>query len=214
MRFIVFEGNEGTGKTTLIKRLRQQFPERDNLVYTWEQGSSFDLKAQELREWIFDSPKDPWTMQFASITSRLKQWVGIEKKFPEDTTFLVDRSYISGKVYFHLDMERLNLHLQIVAMNQMVDTLLQDGIIPTPDVLIHTCAPVDTILERIKAKNDKKAYDNLPLDQIRKLNELYWYYTGKEALRIKETLSVFTAEQTEEECYAILLSRIQSYLVE
>ncbi|SYV90287.1 thymidylate kinase, partial [Metamycoplasma alkalescens] len=57
-KFIVFEGMDGSGKTTIIQMLKDELINRNlinNFVFTREPGSAFSKEAEKIRQLILDN---------------------------------------------------------------------------------------------------------------------------------------------------------------
>lgn len=57
-KFIVIEGMDGSGKTTILKKFRDELNCKnmiDNFVFTREPGSAFSKEAEKIRELILEN---------------------------------------------------------------------------------------------------------------------------------------------------------------
>ncbi len=60
-RFIVFEGGEGSGKDTNIDRLKKEYTNRDDLVFTREPGGT--VLGERIREILFVKEASPMSIK-------------------------------------------------------------------------------------------------------------------------------------------------------
>lgn len=115
MLFITFEGTEGSGKTSVLAKLKEKFASEDlTVVTTREPGGS--VISEEIREVILNKKHalmDPWTEVLLYIAARRQHLV--EKIFPETNSnkvIICDRFSDSTLAYQgygrKLDISKIN----------------------------------------------------------------------------------------------------------
>ncbi|QJR44070.1 dTMP kinase [Mycoplasma miroungirhinis] len=104
-KFITFEGMDGSGKTTIISKLKEKFIEENiinNFIFTREPGSSKSTEAEKIRNFILDndnnlSPAVEALLFAASRRINLEKaiWPALEN----NKIVISDRYYHSSLIY-------------------------------------------------------------------------------------------------------------------
>ena len=165
---IVFEGIDGTGKSTQCKLLAKSLTERHMLNIalaeptrgTW--GTKIRKLLSEGRQGISPQEELSW------FVNDRKEDIGLNimPALQDNKVVLMDRYYFSTAAYqgaLGLDPEQIRLENETFA--------------PIPDrVLIFLTSP-ETCLERIESSRDQKsAFEKL--DYLRNVQELFKSFTG------------------------------------
>lgn len=85
-KFVVFEGMDGSGKTTIIKRLKEYLESEnrlDDFVFTREPGSSHSKEAEEIRQLILDNDNSFSVMVDALLFAASRR-LNLENAFGQD----------------------------------------------------------------------------------------------------------------------------------
>lgn len=154
----VFEGNEGTGKSTLSKK----FAERCNAVWTYEpNGESDELKY--LRKMALNQNCKIMT-EYAreNIMMAIRSMHHdsfIKPLIANKSTIVSDRSFLSGMVYSRLKTFSFEQFFQMMDLSHL-NTF--------PDIIIYC-----TNKNRKISKNEDDIYDHADDDTFRKIDEGY-----------------------------------------
>ena len=146
--FIVFEGIDGSGKTTLAKLLFETFQKRGIKVFLTREP--YD---KNLRKTVLDRDLNPWGETFIFLGDRnLHVRELIKPKLEEGFTVISDRFYLSTLAYQGfgrgLDLELLK-ELNIKATEGL-----------KPDITFLLDIDTDTALERIsKSRNTLERFE-------------------------------------------------------
>lgn len=105
--FIVFEGLDLTGKSTLIKELKNRHPE---FIYTREPGGTNCELAEDIRKFVLDYPKeiDPVTEAYLFAASRAAHVKKIQEWLNEGKTVICDR-FVHSSMYYQGIMKNLGV---------------------------------------------------------------------------------------------------------
>ncbi|ENY53654.1 dTMP kinase [Metamycoplasma alkalescens] len=104
-KFIVFEGMDGSGKTTIIQMLKDELINRNlinNFVFTREPGSAFSKEAEKIRQLILDNANSFSSMVDALLfatSRRLNLEKGIWPALKNNKNVISDRYTTSSYVY-------------------------------------------------------------------------------------------------------------------
>lgn len=165
MLFITFEGPEGSGKTSILAKLKEKLAsENIAIITTREPGGS--VISEEIRKIILNKENtlmDPWTEVLLYIAARRQHLV--EKVFPEITTdkiIICDRFSDSTVAYQgygrKLDIDKINA----------IQDMAFDNFKPNLTILFNVSPEVG--LQRIKSRsqneNDRLDKENLAFHNL------------------------------------------------
>src|SRR5436190_23812416 len=181
--FIVFEGLDGSGKSTQINPLADKLKEQGFKVYTTAEptNSRIGLMIKDIFRHKMEA--DDRTIAALYAADRLEHVLnkrdGILKKLAEGYTVITDRYYFSSYAYHgtHMDMD------WVIEINSLVADLLR------PDLNIFIDAPIDVCVKRLnKGRNLTELYeDEENLNQVRKK-----YFEAFE--KLKQSEKIFIAD--------------------
>ncbi|MCK5099621.1 MAG: dTMP kinase [Desulfobacteraceae bacterium] len=165
--FIVFEGIDGSGKSTQIKRLREQLKNKNQNVYqTFEpsDGSVGTLVRQMLKGQLEVDQRTIALLFAADRTDHLlNKKNGLLSKVQDGQTVLCDRYYFSSYAY----------HSQYVDMDWVIQTNSINADILKPDLNIFIDVDPEDCFRRLeKRQTDFELYEKIEV--IKKVRELYF----------------------------------------
>lgn len=100
MFFITLEGNEGSGKSTILKRLFNYYQENNLTIFTTrEPGSSRNIEAEKIRNMIMSTNYNPQTELLLYMTSRSLNIIELDKIRKDYEIIISDRFYHSSAIY-------------------------------------------------------------------------------------------------------------------
>jgi len=190
---IVVEGPIGVGKTTLTKKLANSL------------GYKTFLEKYEynpfLKNFYKDIKKHALSTQLSFLLERAKEFNSSNAKIFKEN--IISDFFIQKDIIFAnniLNENELNLY------NDIYEKL--DIVTPKPSLVIYLQADLDTLLERIKIRNNDFE-SNIDPDYLKRINDAYtsFFYSYKESpLLIINTSSVDVHTSTD---YSLLLKEIQ-----
>lgn len=174
-KFVVFEGMDGSGKTTIIKRLKEYLESEnrlDDFIFTREPGSSHSKEAEEIRQLILDNDNSFSVMVDALLFAASRRlnlekcvWPGLEK----NKTVISDRYWTSSFVY-----QGVLGGLGLKKVKDINNIATEET---TPDLTIFFDMEPELSVERItqirKTKTDRLESTNV--EYYKKLRDSYWY---------------------------------------
>ena len=164
--FIVFEGIDGSGKSTQIRLLEEYLNARGHRV--WRTAEPSDGPAGKLIRQVFSGayPADDRVVAGLFVADRLEHILhaenGMQKALNEGYTILCDRYYLSSYAYqgVHMPLD------WVMQANSMAASLLK------PDLHIYLDLSPEKALERIrKGREDRELYETM--DNLSRVHSLY-----------------------------------------
>ncbi len=172
-RHIAVEGPIGVGKTTLAKRLSEEY--QLELLLEGAEDNPFLTR-------FYQNPQSAaLPTQLFFLFQRIKQLEDIKQSdmfvSGHVADFLMEKDRLFAQVT--LDNDELNLY------HKVFDNLTLDS--PKPDLVIYLQAPVPVLLERIR-KRGRKIESNIQYDYLEKIcnayTEFFYYYNDAPLLII------------------------------
>lgn len=165
--FIVFEGIDGSGKSTQIKRLAHKLKSLKQDVYqTFEpsDGPVGTLVRDMLKGKVEIDQRTIASLFAADRTDHLvNKRNGIADKVEKGQTVLCDRYYFSSYAY----------HSQYVDMDWVIQSNIINAEILRPDLNIFIDVSPDDCFKRLEKRQDKfELYEKIEI--IKKVRELYF----------------------------------------
>jgi dTMP kinase len=164
--FIVFEGIDGSGKSTQIRLLEEYLTARGHRVLRTAEPS--DGPAGKLIRQVFSGayPADDRVVAGLFVADRLEHILhaknGMHKAQNEGYTILCDRYYLSSYAYqgVHMPLD------WVIQANSLAASLLK------PDLHIYLDLSPSKALERIrKGREDRELYETM--DNLSRVHSLY-----------------------------------------
>ena len=180
-RFIVFEGIDGSGKSTQIQNISKRLNSQNLKIYTTFEptdGPVGSLIRQMLSGTI---PIDQRTIALLFAADRTEHLTnkknGIKKKVDHGEIVLCDRYYFSSYAY----------HAQYIDMEWIIHTNSLNAEILKPDLTIFIDVDPDICIERIKlSRSQFEMYEKIDVMQKVRAN----YFKAFDKLRDKEKIVV------------------------
>lgn len=183
-RFISIEGNIGSGKSTILKIIRESFPQLailDEPLAEWQKvGEKGNINLLGL---YYDQP-ERWgfTFQIYAFMSRLNKWTEYSRMTGRGVR-ISERSLLSDRYIFAAIMRDtqildeaehsvyLHFYDHLVAMNSIIDL---------SGVIYVQCAP-EICEKRIKTRS-REGEDTIPLDYLQRIHDKHeaWLNPDKE----------------------------------
>ena len=169
-KHIAIAGNIGAGKTTLTQLLSKH--------YKWIPQFEDVEHNPYLNDFYEDMPRWSFNLQIYFLNSRLKQLLEIQNG---TETVIQDRT-----IYEDANIFAPNLHEMGLMSTRDFDNYFQfyktlKSMVKAPDLMIYLKASVPTLVGQIQ-KRGRDYEENIRLDYLKKLNELYnkWIDSYKE----------------------------------
>ncbi len=148
-KYIVIEGAEGVGKTTMVQKVGEMLMKAGLAVKIMrEPDSQNDLTARALRHILLD-PRYPTKTETEVLlfnAARVQSLEVIRKATANGVTCLVDRSYLTTLANQYYGRGDITDYAKI---NEIIDFAVGDM---QPDLMIVLDAPVNVLRERVKAR--------------------------------------------------------------
>ncbi len=143
-RFIVFEGLDGTGKTTQIRLLEQYYKNRGETVFTDAEPSALPT-GRLLRQLLAgDFPSSPWATAALFLADRINQNTdpenGIIRHLNAGDTVILDRYYYSTFAYQGYETD----------MDWAMDIHYRCPLVTRPDLVLFLTMEPEKCVERIR----------------------------------------------------------------
>ena len=172
IKHIAVAGNIGAGKTSLSEKLGKHFG--------WEVHYEDIENNPYLFDFYQDMPRWSFNLQVYFLNSRFKQILKIQKG---RRVVIQDRTIYEDAKIFAPNLHAMGLMSTRDFENytDLFETIASQ--IKAPDLVIYLKTSISTLVEQIE-KRGREYEDNLRIDYLRKLNELYekWaknYKAGK-----------------------------------
>lgn len=200
-KFIVFEGIDGSGKTTQIKKISKHLNSYSYKVYQSVEptkGVVGKLIRQILSKKTNVDQKTIALLFAADRTNHLfNKTNGIKSKIDNGEIVLCDRYYFSSYAY----------HAQYMDMKWVVDINLQSSDNLRPDLTIFLDVKPDTCLKRIK--NNRNKFDIYEkLDIMKKVRQNY--FKAFDMLKNIENIVVIDGNKSPEKLEIDILEQVKN----
>jgi len=199
--FIVFEGIDGSGKSTQIKPLASKLEEQGFKVYTTAEptNSRIGLMVRDIFKHKMEADHRTIAALYAAdrLEHVLNKTDGILKKLDEGYTVISDRYYFSSYAYHgtHMSMD------WVIEANSLCADLLR------PDLNIFIDVPPEICMQRLSQnRNTIELYENL--DNLNKVREKYFEAFDK--LQHNENIFITNGDRSSESITADVWSKVES----
>jgi len=205
-RFIVFEGIDGSGKSTQIKKISERLEVLENKVYsTFEptDGPIGSLIRQMLSGKVATDQRTIASLFAADRTDHLVNHDnGIRRKVDQGQIVLCDRYYFSSYAY----------HAQYIDMKWVINANSLNADILRPDVTIFIDVDPDICFERIKlSRSNFEMYEKIDIMKKVRAN----YFQAFDLLKDLEKIIIIdgntTMERVEDKIFNEVKKVIKGY---
>jgi dTMP kinase len=197
--FISFEGIEGSGKSTQVKKLHEFFQNKKiDVILTREPGGT--KAGEKIREILIDEniekldPKTELLLNFAARLEHVEKL--IKPALKANKTVICDRFFDSTFAYqgyaFGVDFSQIEKVKEMAIGNF------------TPDITFLIDAPVDFTFDRIKTRADNNRYEKLGLEFHQKVR-MGFLELAKKNPRIK----IIDGTKTIDEVFSQIINQIK-----
>ncbi len=180
-KFIIFEGNEGTGKSTHIDFASKHLNKNkiDHII-TREPGGT--PAGEDIRKILLDAKSnlEPFSESLLFYASRIINYHDvILRALDNHQTVICDRFHYSTLVYqglYHSDQSVINLH-------KVLDSYFSKRI----SIIFYLDADIETCLERINKRKSSDKFETKGKDFLIKIKENYEkvFSNNKKVIKIK-----------------------------
>ncbi|PIR84006.1 dTMP kinase [Candidatus Kaiserbacteria bacterium CG10_big_fil_rev_8_21_14_0_10_51_14] len=198
-KFIIFEGGEGSGKTTIVERMKKEFPD---FVYTQDPGGT--KLGHEIRNLLMsDKTKDidPRTELLLFLASRAQMITEIIRPaLDSGKTVISNRFALSSIAYQIYGRERAEL----MPLYRAVGDILHEGFTPDATILLDVTPEIG--IQRVHSRQEEPTrFDNEALDFHARVREGY-----KKHLAEFGTPILIDADKPLEEVWTEVKNAVQS----
>lgn len=197
--FISFEGIEGSGKSSLIKNLKNYYKNHAlNVFFTKEPGGT-EL-GEKIREILLDptSEIDPSSELFLLMADRVHHVKNkINPNLNENKIVFCDR-YIDSTIAYQGGGRDLD--------DKDIEGMIKMLKLPIPDLTILLDVPVETGLMRAKERSELDRFEKEDIDFHKKIRQSYLNLQKKYPDRI----IIFNASMNENDVFEEVLNYIKS----
>jgi len=160
-RLVLVAGNIGAGKTSLAQKLGQKL--------AWRTGFEIIEENPYLGKFYADMGKWSFHLQIFLLGQRAEQHI---TAYRDPQSFILDRSIYEDFHIFARALNKLgNMSNEDLVTYEKVYRLVVENL-PWPDLLIFLRAPVDALLERIRARG-RNIEKGIPGDYLKLLEGYY-----------------------------------------
>ncbi len=190
-KFIVFEGCDGSGKSTQLKSLANYLESKGEEVYLTREPTDSPFGSLIHSCLIGRISTDEHTIAAMFAADRLDHihngLNGILKKLNEGITVLCDRFYLSSFAYNggFVPLE------WVISLNAPVMEAV------TPDLTVFLDLPPEKSMRRVSGRGDKERYETLEKQKLIRDNYFALFERFKEREKIAVVLSREDREQTQ-----------------
>lgn len=187
-KYIVIEGLEGVGKTTMVQMLAEKLEQDGVPVKVMrEPESQNDLTARAIRH-LTQDPRYPMNTRTEVLlynAARSQSLEIIRQARENGVTILVDRSYLTTLAIQYYGRGDVQDYEKI---NDIIDFAVGDM---QPDLMMVLDAPVETVKERTKNRYSADRFDNLDMAFLERVRAGYlWEAKQRELPLVYATGSV------------------------
>jgi len=199
-RFIVFEGIDGSGKSTQLELLGKRFEENNISFYETREPSNSPM-GRLIREFLRGEKKtDNKAIAALFVSDRLDHLLneenGLETKIESGENVICDRYYFSSYAYHSVDMDMD----WVISANSVCADILK------PDVTIFIDITPETAMERIsKGRESTELFETK--ERLTLVREKYMEAFDK--LKDKENILIIDGNKSPEEISDEVWSKIK-----
>ena len=205
--FITFEGNDGSGKSSVIEAIKTELINQGyDVIYSREPGGS--KIAEKIREVILDIDNcgmDDKTESLLYAASRREHVVKVIKPALEEGKIILCDRFIDSSLAYQGFARGLGID-EVYNMNLFAT----EGLLP--DLTLLVCVRPEVGLERIKT-NNRGTLDRLEIEKMEFHKKVYDGYL-KVQEKFSDRIKIINGEQTKEEVRNDALKVVLEFLKE
>lgn len=196
-KFIVIEGLDGTGKTSILKELKKIY--NGPAVFTREPGGTDCPIAEKIRNLIINNDLDPLTEAYLFAASRANHTQKIKEWLDSGKDVICDR-YVYSSLYYQGVMRKLGISNVCEINNQAMFDI-------EPDIVFYLTVSEE---ERKKRMENRKGLDRLDKESMNhsKADEEYFRCVKNYSGFLNSIVILNTANKTVVELTEILNQEI------
>ncbi len=197
-RYIVIEGNDGSGKTTQLERLKKHL-EREGLSVDGVREPAGDAVGRQIRRLLADPQYDidPKTEVLLFNAARAGLMLKVKGQLEQGIWCVADRSFLSTLAYQCYGRES---ELNVADVQRICEFAISDC---RPDLMVVLDGPVDVLAKRRKQLAMGDRIDQMGLDFFERVRQGYL----AEAKRLK--LPIIDATMREDEVEQAIWAQVE-----
>lgn len=201
--FITFEGGEGTGKTTLILKLKEYFESKGHTVLLTREPGGVKV-AEEIRSVIMENHMDTMTEALLFASARREHLVDrVIPALNRGEVVLCDRFVHSSIVY-----QGIVKKLGVETVSNLNQFAIGDYM---PDLTLILDLDPQVGLERISA-NDEREVNRWDLERLEFHQELRKGYQSLSKRFPEQNIISIDASPTQEEVFALAKEQVEEFI--
>lgn len=201
--FITFEGGEGTGKTTLILKLKEYFESKGHTVLLTREPGGVKV-AEEIRSVIMENHMDTMTEALLFASARREHLVDrVIPALNRGEIVLCDRFVHSSIVY-----QGIVKKLGVETVSNLNQFAIGDYM---PDLTLILDLDPQVGLERISA-NDEREVNRWDLERLEFHQELRNGYQSLSKRFPEQNIVSIDASPTQEEVFSLAKEQVEEFL--
>lgn len=205
--FITFEGNDGSGKSSVIEAIKTELINQGyDVIYSREPGGS--KIAEKIREVILDIDNlgmDDKTESLLYAASRREHVIKVIKPALEEGKIILCDRYLDSSLAYQGYARGLGID-EVYNMNLFAT----EGLLP--DLTLLVCVRPEVGLDRIKT-NNRGTLDRLEIEKMEFHKKVYDGYL-KVQEKFSDRIKIINGEQTKEEVRNDALKVVLEFLEE
>lgn len=205
--FITFEGNDGSGKSSVIEAIKTELINQGyDVIYSREPGGS--KIAEKIREVILDIDNlgmDDKTESLLYAASRREHVIKVIKPALEEGKIILCDRYLDSSLAYQGYARGLGID-EVYNMNLFAT----EGLLP--DLTLLVCVRPEVGLNRIKT-NNRGTLDRLEIEKMEFHKKVYDGYL-KVQEKFSDRIKIINGEQTKEEVRNDALKVVLEFLEE
>jgi len=206
--YIAFEGIDGSGKTTLVKRLKDDFEEKGRKAVLTKEPTRKDQIGTLIHEFLQNKIKIPSTaFQYLFVADRVVHMETSVEPFLRDGKIVItDRCFWSSVVYGILDKiedAKALSNNEMLLTAQSILSMYHQFIVP--DITFYIKVSEETAIKRLLKMSKKKEYYETK-EKLKKIKEGYDWLVNK----FSNEITVIDGEQSIEDVSEQILKHVAS----
>jgi dTMP kinase len=204
--YLIFDGENGCGKSTAVKRLKESKKYADLLVFTHEPGSTECGKV--IRELIFKSKNGEKISNIANLSlfcaDRAINMENVVIPAIKDGKIVIsDRSYVSTYVFQGIERADKEIKDAFWGIHKQIFKEY------APNLFVWFSATPQTCINRCTARNaSKDPFENVPFSEVERRYDDFFKFT-----HYMTSHEIIDAEQSEEIVYAEVEKIVDRFVV-